>query len=418
MGLLQPLAKDIGYFKSGWQGTTGSGKTTTAALVAIGLHRHLKLKSPVAFYDSERGSGFVHDLFKLAKIELVGVRSRNFRDLVQFMVETEKESIDIDIIDSITHPWRELLTAYKIKSRRDFIRIQDWGPIKDTWHKGYSMPYVNSKLHILMCGRQANVFEDVVEEENDDGKKNWKAVKVGTKMATEGETGYEPNILIEMEKRMIRDGGAYARIANVIKDRSFRLDGVEVEFEMPMDKNGVPDLNRLVEENKPFQFCYPHIESLDPAAGAVAVGVSTENSTEMFNQEGQTRSVKEDQEKELLLGNVETLLHKYFPSRDKVSLKSKGDILEGATWAMQHRVRNWQYISQKFDLQQVKLFYSLVDALLMPKNRSQLEKALALGVDKGEIVNPDVGPEAVKDYALELIKIDYTQGGAKEDLPF
>ena len=419
MGLLQPLGKDIGFFKSGWQGPTGSGKTTTASLVAIGLHRHLKLKSPVAFYDSERGSGFIHDLFKYAKIELVGVRSRAFKDLVTFMREAEAAKIDIVIIDSITHPWRELLSAWKQKTNLKFLRIQDWGPIKDEWHRGYSMPYVNSKLHILMCGRQANVFEDVVEDEDQDsGKKAWKAVKVGTKMATEGETGYEPNFLVEMEKRMLREGAAYARVANVIKDRSFRLDGAEQAFDMPMGKDGKPDLARLIDENLPFQFVYPHIESLDPAAGLIAPGVSAASSEEIFNQEGQTQRVAELQEKELLLGNVEQLLHKYYPSRDKISMKSKADIIEGTTWAVDRRTRNWGYIQSKFQPALVKVWYSVIDTLLSPGNREKLEEALAMGLDaKGEnILNPDAAPEAVKALAQEIMKKTGVEQG--NDLPF
>lgn len=419
MGFLQPLGKDIGFFKSGWQGPTGSGKTTTAALVAIGLHRHLKLTGPVAFYDTERGSGFVHSLFETAGIGLVGVRSRSFKDLTRFMQESEKEQIGIVIIDSITHPWRELMTAYKAKTRLTFIRIQDWGPIKDEWHRGYSMPFVNSKLHIIMCGRQGNVFEDIVEDENEDtGKKTWKAVKVGTKMNVEGETGYEPNLLVEMEKRMLREGGAYARVANVIKDRSFRLDGAECAFGMPMTKDGKPDIKRLIEENQPFQFVYPHVESLDPAAGAVAMGVSNDNSTEIFNTEGQTRRARDIEEKELLLGNVEQLLHKYWPSRDKISMKAKADIIEGSTWAIDRRTRNWGVIQSKFPPELVKVWYSVIDLLVTPVNRDKLEDALAMGLDaKGEnILNADAAPEAVKNLCAEIMKQVGVEPG--DGLPF
>ena len=418
MGFLQPLEKDIGYLKSGWQGSTGSGKTTTAALVAIGLHRYLKLKSPVAFFDSERGSGFVHDLFKRAKIELVGVRSRSFKDLVTFMRETEKEKIDIDIIDSISHPWREILTAYKLKSGRKFVDIRDWGPIKEEWHRGFTVPYINSKLHILMCGREANVFEDVEDDDDESTKKKWKAIKVGTKMSTEGETGYEPNILVEMAKELIKDGGAYARVANVLKDRSFRLDGARTEFEMPMGKDGLPDITRLIEENKPFQFCFPHIQCLDAAAGAVAVGVSMAPSTEVFDTQGQTNRAREEQEKELLLGNIETLLHKYYPARDKLSLKAKGDIIEGSTAAIGKRTRNWEAVKQ-FQLDSIKVLYSVIDELLSPPSKAELQTALKLGVDsKGEIVDADAAAPSIKALCTTLLKGKPGQQQLVDDLPF
>lgn len=423
MPFLQPLIKDIGHFKSGWQGPTGSGKTTTAALVAIGIHRHFKLTTPVAFYDSERGSGFVHDLFKYAKIEIVGVRSRSFKDLQKFMEETIREKIDIDIIDSVTHPWRELTEAYKDRRKRTFIDVRDWGPIKSEWHRGFTMPYVNSKMHILMCGRLANVFEDVEEDEDENVKKKFKAVKVGTKMATEGETGYEPNFLVQMDRVLKQEGGRYARIATVIKDRSFRLDGTEHEFEMPMKKDGTPDLERLVEENDPFKFVFPHIESLDPAAGLVAVGVSLSNSQEMFNTEGQNQWARDEQERELLLGNIETLLHKYFPTRDKLSLKAKGDIIEGVSWALGQRVRNWEFIQKKFKLDLVKVFYSAVDLMLTPDHRKMLDEALQMGLgEKDEILNPDAAPDMVRTVCLDLMDRQAKATGinteTKDDLPF
>lgn len=401
MGLLQPLTKDIGYFKSGWQGSTGSGKSTTAALVAIGIHRHLKLTSPVAFYDSERGSGFLKDLFELAKIKMVGVRSRNLIDLSKFMIECEESKIDIAIVDSITHPWRELLDTWREK--RGYIRMDDWGAIKKTWADSYTSRFLNSRMHILMCGREQYVYEDVEDDRaTPDGKKRWKPVKIGTKMATEGETGYEPNFLVELEKRLMNEGASFARYMNVIKDRSFRLDGMEVELKMPM-KNGKPDVVRLVEENVPFEFVKAHIEALDPAAGAVAVGVNVGASSELFNDDGEVKFQRDHQEREILLGNIEALLHKYFPSKDKLSLKAKNDILEATTWAIKRRIRNWDAITKRYKLDEIRVIYSLIDQLLAPGNRSRLEKALESGIEGGEIHNPDWAPEQVKNLCLELM---------------
>lgn len=381
MSILGELGMDVTHLKSGWQGTTGSGKTTTAALVAIGLYKHLKLKTPVAFYDSERGSGFVHKLFTLSGIKLVGVRSRSFKDLAQFMRDCDG-AVDIAIIDSVTHPWRELLEAYKARTNRNFIRIQDWGPIKEEWQEKFTLPYINSKMHILMCGRQANVFEDVADEDN---KKAFKAVKTGTKMATEGETGYEPNILIEMEKVLHGEGGAYTRVATVLKDRSFQIDGATTTFNMPL-KGGVANVELLLKANYPFQFLLPHISTLD--VGGTHAGVAKPSSKDTFREDGSTEKSKNRQMAEIALANFTANMEKHWPGQEKIAKKARGDIIESVTAAWGWKTRSWTEVVETFQLDRCSKMVKTLEMACRADNIKRVNDALAEGSDeKGKIID-------------------------------
>lgn len=59
-----PLTNTKPYFKAGFQGFAGSGKTYTAALVALGLHRIIGSKKPIVIFDTERASKFLRPLFE------------------------------------------------------------------------------------------------------------------------------------------------------------------------------------------------------------------------------------------------------------------------------------------------------------------------------------------------------------------
>jgi hypothetical protein len=402
MPFFEKISMDVGYLKSGWQGPTGSGKTTTAALVAIGLYRQLGLKGPVAFFDTERGSGFASLLFDLAGIEVVGKQSRSFKHLVEFMQECDKRKIEIALIDSITHPWRELLAAFKKRTGRMNIRIQDWAPIKEEWQRGFSIPYVNSPMHILMCGRQANVFEDVGDD--DSGKKEWKAVKVGTKMATETETGYEANILIEMDRVMAgHEAGAWGRQATVLKDRSFSLDGATVEFTMPRTEDGTADLKSLIKQNAPYRFIWPHIEALN--LGKAGPGLDKEGSEKLFDDSGRAEYARAKDEAQLLLDDVVEQLKKHWQAETAANRKARADVIEGVTRAlgesMPNRdkagVRSWEWIKKTFTPARAKNLYMIVAGLLSSKRLPQVREALELEGD-------DLAVQRISDISMEVIK--------------
>ena len=221
MGLLKVATNETAYAKIGIMGFAGSGKSFTGAEIAIGLAKKRGCKS-VAYFDSEKGSDFLIHRFKNNGIELMRHKGRAFADLITIIDEAEKGGIPILIIDSVSHVWRDLCDSYQAKKRKPRLTMADWNILKGQW-KDYTDRFLNSKLDILMLGRAGYEYD---QEENEDGKKE--IVKTGTKMKVEGETGFEPDLLLEMERVEEKD-----KIVNrcwVVKDRSNTMNGKSINY--------------------------------------------------------------------------------------------------------------------------------------------------------------------------------------------
>jgi AAA domain len=186
MNLLQPAKITSAYLKMGILGFQGGGKTKTAGKTAIGLYKYMQSKGidctnrPVAMFDTETGSDWLIPDFHAAGVPFVVAKRRSFADLLAVVKEAEAGA-SVLIIDSITHPWRELCESYMRKKQRTFLQMDDWGYLKGDhgWAK-FTDTFVNSKLHIIMCGRAGYEFEDY---KDDNGKRQIE--KIGTKMKTE-----------------------------------------------------------------------------------------------------------------------------------------------------------------------------------------------------------------------------------------
>lgn len=253
MGLLTELGKGQGYLRAGFLGFQSSGKTFTAITLAIGLHQHLKLTSRIAMFDTEGGSEYIAErVAKETGQKLLGVKSESFQDLMDMADECLKAGVGILVVDSVTHVWRELCGAYlahvneKLKAKGMFPRtkleFQDWGPIKEKWAE-WTRFFLNAPIHVIICGRAGFEYENELDEES--GKRA--LIKVGTKMKTETEFGFEPSLLIEMERREIVDGktgkSKVVHHAVINKDRFDVMDGME--FDDPTFQNFLPHISML-----------------------------------------------------------------------------------------------------------------------------------------------------------------------------
>lgn len=222
MGLLKPSTNGTAFLKMGIMGFNGSGKTFTATDIAIGLARKGN-KNNIAFFDTEKGSDFMKPVVEAAGMNLLVHKGRAFVDLITVMKEAESEGIPL-IIDSITHIWRELCDSYQTKMKKKSLTMYDWGILKGQW-KQYTDLYVNGKTHYLMLGRAGYEYETSTNE--DTGKQEMN--KAGIKMKVEGETGFEPDLLLEMERFFDKN----ERLINrcwVVKDRTNTLNGKHFDF--------------------------------------------------------------------------------------------------------------------------------------------------------------------------------------------
>lgn len=251
--LFKPAEVTTAYLKMGLLGFQGSGKTKTATKTAIGLVDHLKRKGavaadrPVFFFDTETGSDWVLPDFKAAGIAVEQAKSRAFSDLCDSIKAAEQQA-SVLLINSITHPWKELCESYCRRKaqmlKRNYYRLQigDWAYLKgeNGWGK-FADLFINSGVHIILCGRAGYEFDMDTDEE---GHKQLE--KTGVKMKAEGEFGYEPSLLVYMEMHQEMKGRGVERqwrTATVLKDRAGLIDGKS--FDDPGFQDFLPHIERL-----------------------------------------------------------------------------------------------------------------------------------------------------------------------------
>lgn len=303
MGLLKPATNESAYLKAGIQGFAGAGKTRTATEIAIGLHRHIKSKKPVAFIDTETGSDFVLPRFHDAGIQLVTMKSRAFVDLLNVIKEAQSDC-DIVIIDSISHFWDELVKSYEIKREKKKLRIWDWKPIKTEWRQ-FTDLFVNAPIHMIMNGRAGWVYGERADDEG-----VMEQTRVGTKMKAETDMNFEPSLLIEMELYRSPEanpiGAKFINRAWILKDRFDEIQGKCFQFPK-------------------FDDFLPHIKHLN--LGGEHVGFDgNRDSKDLFD--GPMSRVDWEKRRSIACENIINELLKRWPSQSVADKKAKIATLE------------------------------------------------------------------------------------------
>lgn len=291
--MLKKATNRMAFAKVGLYGNAGSGKTFTAAKIAIGLHQMSGSDKPVGMFDTEPAASYIIPLFEEAGIEfLVYDESRALSDLMAFMDEAEQEC-SVVIVDSITHVWRDAQESYiaklnesRIKYRKKPItqlEFHHWRPIKAAW-AGFTDRFLASKVHCIICGRAGSIYE---YQERDDGKKE--LITTGTKMATEKELGYEPSLLVEMIAH--REGGRIINRALIEKDRTDRLNGKEID-------------------RPTFEDFKPHFDFLN-IGGEHHAPMNRRDSRDMYTDEGDDNWTAEKRNREVWCEEIKGLLIKH-----------------------------------------------------------------------------------------------------------
>jgi hypothetical protein len=206
--------------KIGLYGPPGSGKTFTSLLLAEGLGKITGKR--VAMIDTEHGSDFYCKEVKTRKVhpdafDFDAIYTRSITE-----VENEVKNISADygviVIDSITHLWEAAIASYSGKNTSaGTIPMYAWGKIKKPY-KSIMASLLSSSAHVIICGRQG--IEYSTNEETDELQ------AIGYKMKAEGETAYEPHILLRMESIKPKKTNEIAQIvAYAEKDRTGVLAG-------------------------------------------------------------------------------------------------------------------------------------------------------------------------------------------------
>lgn len=211
--------------KIGFYGAPGSGKTFTSLLVAEGLAKRAGKK--VAYVDTERGTDFYSKAVPGRAVhpeafEFDALYTRSLTEVIDEIKALNPDEYAVVVIDSITHLWEAAKAAYAGKTTKiGTIPMQAWNNIKKPYKELMSL-ILSSPMHVVICGRQGVEYEK--NEETDELN------AIGFKMKAEGETAYEPHILIRMEAIKPKRSNELAKIyAYAEKDRTGVLAGKTLE---------------------------------------------------------------------------------------------------------------------------------------------------------------------------------------------
>ena len=234
---------NLTHVRIGFFGKTGTGKTYTAIAVAIGLHKYIKSKNPIRFFDTESGSDWAAKLCAEAGIKLDTWHTRTFTDLVTTMHDTVGKS-DILVVDSLTHVWGDLRDSYKRKKNTNILTVAAIGRLKDKWNSKFTDVYKTVPFHIIWCSREGMVFQ-MIPDEDEEGKT--KMAATGAKPSTEMEAGYEPALLVQMVHARNVTDGTYIPRAIVVKDKNMDRQTTLMgkQFDWPTFENFLPHLRQL-----------------------------------------------------------------------------------------------------------------------------------------------------------------------------
>lgn len=324
MGLLRAAKVEQSAAKVGIFGSQGSGKTTTSALIAIGLSKTYHNGAPVAFMDTENGSDYLVPIFEAEGVKLVVVKSRSFKDMKAQLVEAAEMGCCVDLVDSYTHPWQELNEALKKKLGVSKIEFKHMDQLKTMW-RGWTDLMLNSPLHVIVSGRLGYVWD---REEEENGRKG-DLIKLGTKMKSESEAGYEPSLLIEMEgiqsgdrrdKKTHSKKGTITHHAYVLKDRWRTLNGRTFLFK---------DINsyKAGDYKKVFDTFAPHFAKL--AIGGEQRAIDQGRTSEaLFDGTGDNAYQQRARRVQIVLEEIQGTLVKLWPGQDQTSKQMKALAIE------------------------------------------------------------------------------------------
>ena len=108
---MKPIPIKLGLF-----GGQGSGKSTSAALLAAALSREMYGGAPIFVTDTEPGWQFLRKrIFDVEGVELIQRTQPTFKAMCADIREAEKAGACVWAIDSLTVIWQELLRTFRAK---------------------------------------------------------------------------------------------------------------------------------------------------------------------------------------------------------------------------------------------------------------------------------------------------------------
>lgn len=184
---LQIAKRDEVKLRIGISGPSGTGKTYSALLLAAGITNDW---SKIAIIDTENGSANLY-----SKLGSYGVLELNHPYTPERYIEAirtcENGSVEVIIIDSITHEWNGSGGCLDIHNKLGG-RFQNWAQITPR-HQAFIDAILQSKCHVITSVRSKT---DYSMDSDANGKT--KVVKHGLKQITREGFEYELSVHFEL----------------------------------------------------------------------------------------------------------------------------------------------------------------------------------------------------------------------------
>jgi hypothetical protein len=213
--------------------------------------------------------------------------------------------------------------------------------LKTMW-RGWTDLMLNSPLHVILSGRLAYVWDR--EEDEKGNKAGGELVKLGTKMKSESEAGYEPSLLVEMEgiqseqarqRKTRAKQGSITHHAYVLKDRWRTLNGRTFTWK-DMNEYKVGDYKKV------FDVFRPHFDKLAIGKAEQRAVDPSRSSAAMFDGAGDSAYQQRARRVQIVLEEIQATLVKLWPGSDAKSKALKALAIE-TTFG----TRSWTAVENK-----------------------------------------------------------------------
>lgn len=216
--------------KVGFFGEQGTGKTTTAALLAAALSKEVHDGAPVFVTDPEKGWQFVDRIiFQPEEIKLVQRTVPTFKGMIQDLREAERSGCVWAV---------EMAKIYIELVRTVQAQCGDrWGMELSSMWTDFVNEFLNSRVHCLALSRVADLTEEVLNEQG-----RLQRIKIAEGMKAGGQRNnfaYEPHLVVRMtlerkprrkNGKDIEGEGRMIHRADILKDRTWELNGKVIRW--------------------------------------------------------------------------------------------------------------------------------------------------------------------------------------------
>lgn len=296
--------------KFGLMGEQGTGKTTTAGLIAAALSVLHHNRAPIHVTDAELGWQFLEPvIFRKEKIQLVQRTVPTFAAMLQDIERAEKEGACVWAVE-LGKIWIEIVRTLQ---KKDPI---GWGMSLRSMWDDFVARFLNSKMHCLVLGRIQDVVEDVVTERGD-----VRSIKVGEGMKAGGQKnnfGYEPHLVMRMQleqKPRVRKGktfedeGRMVHVGRILKDRTWAVNGKV--FRWP-DRDGY----KAGDFKYVWKDVVPHFAAVQDSLTRLTLDTLA-NSAGIIEVDGNGEFYRERMRKDAISAEIKACLDLYFAGRGK-----------------------------------------------------------------------------------------------------